>query len=81
MKQTQDDIIRLDYIVVVLLILLVGTLGIFHLDNTCYWGDDFAAYISEGIAIADGTLDQQTTLNALMHPSYLPEDLRADRVT
>ena len=49
MKQTQDDIIRLDYIVVVLLILLVGTLGIFHLDNTCYWGDDFAAYISEGL--------------------------------
>lgn len=81
MKQTRDDITRLDYIVVVLLILLVGTLGIFHLDNTCYWGDDFAAYISEGIAIADGTLDQQTTLNALMHPSYLPEALRADRVT
>ena len=81
MKQTQNSITRPDYIIAALLILIVGLCGYFHLDNTCYWGDDFAAYISEGIAIADGTLDQQTALNALMHPSYLPEDLRAEQVT
>ena len=81
MNQSNNYIAPPDRILAALLTILVVLCGIFHLDNTCYWGDDFAAYISEGIAIADGTLEQQTALNALMHPSYLPESLRTDRVT
>ena len=33
-----------------------------------YWGDDSSAYISEGIAIAEGTFQKQTELNYIMHP-------------
>ena len=29
------------------------------LDNDCDWGDDFAAYINQGIAIAEGHFDEQ----------------------
>ncbi len=39
-----------------------------------YWGDDFAAYISEGISIAEGTFDQQQKINYFYHPSPLPEE-------
>ena len=35
------------------------------------WGDDFAAYMSEGMAIADGHFREQTVLNYTMHPSPL----------
>lgn len=44
------------------------------LDNDCMWGDDFAAYISEGIAIAEGRFGQQVAMNSFMHsslPAYL----------
>lgn len=81
MEYVQKRVIRQDILVAALLILAVGAAGIFHLDNTCYWGDDFAAYISEGIAIADGTLEHQLALNPLMHPSYLPEHLRSGQLT
>lgn len=35
------------------------------------WGDDFAGYLTEAIAIANGTLDEQARLNLVMHPSEL----------
>ncbi len=38
------------------------------------WGDDHAAYISEGIAIADNRLDEQTEINYFYHPSPLTEE-------
>ena len=38
------------------------------------WGDDFAAYISEGIAIADGTFEEQTRINYQYHPTELPDE-------
>ena len=44
------------------------------LDNDCMWGDDFAAYISEGIAIAEGRFGQQVAMNSFMHPSPLPKE-------
>lgn len=44
------------------------------LDNDCAWGDDFAAYISEGIAIAEGQFDRQVAMNSFMHPSPLPKE-------
>ena len=37
------------------------------------WGDDHAAYISEGIAIADGRLAEQAKLNYTLHPTPLPD--------
>lgn len=35
-------------------------------------GDDFAAYISEGIAISTGSFREQVAQNLLLHPSPLP---------
>jgi len=44
------------------------------------WGDDQAAYISDAIALAEGSYDEKTLLNVLMHPSVLQEeDLRHER--
>jgi len=61
----------------VLLVLLVFVLGVFSIDNSCYWGDDFAAYISQGIAMAEGRLEEQAVLNLKMHPSPLPAEAKA----
>ena len=41
---------------------------------TLDWGDDSAAYLLEGFAIADGRLDEQARLNYIMHPSDLPDE-------
>ena len=57
---------------IALLVLLLGAATL-----TCglpYWGDDSAAYISEGIAIADGTFRKQAELNYIMHPADLSDE-------
>ena len=57
---------------ITLLVLLLGAATL-----TCglpYWGDDSAAYISEGIAIADGTFRKQAELNYIMHPADLSDE-------
>ena len=41
---------------------------------TLDWGDDSAAYLLEGFAIADGRLDEQARRNYIMHPSDLPDE-------
>ena len=46
------------------------------LNYDCGWGDDFAAYLNQGIAIAEGRFEQQAALNAYMHPTTLPEECR-----
>lgn len=38
------------------------------------WGDDFAAYITEGISISDNRFDEQIKLNHFLHPSPMPEE-------
>ncbi len=43
-------------------------------------GDDFAAYINEGIAISTGTFKDQTVRNLMQHPSPLPSDASADNL-
>lgn len=53
------------------LVVLIAALGSLYPD--CSWGDDFAAYINEGIAIANGTFRDMARLNYIMHPSILPE--------
>ena len=42
------------------------------------WGDDFAAYMSEGMAIADGEFHEQTVRNYTMHPSPLTLEASED---
>lgn len=68
---------RADYSLFALIIVAIMLLSITCLNNTCYWGDDFAAYISEGIAIADGYFEKQVELNMLMHPSELPDEAQS----
>lgn len=67
---------KTDYLLFAIIIVAVLLLAVFSLNNGCPWGDDYAAYISEGIAIADGNFDEQIKLNVRMHPTKLPiEDL------
>ncbi|MGI5977313.1 MAG: hypothetical protein ACOX68_06430 [Candidatus Limivicinus sp.] len=66
--------IRWDLFIALALILCVFALNYFSLTSYCMWGDDWAAYISEGIAIAEGRLDEQAALNAVMHPSPMPKE-------
>ena len=65
---------KADCVLFALIVILILTINLLSLDNNCYWGDDFAAYISEGISIADGYFDKQVKLNVLMHPSPLPDE-------
>lgn len=44
------------------------------------WGDDFAGYINEGMAIADGRFQEQTALNYEQHPSALTREARDNRL-
>lgn len=49
-----------------ILSLLIFLLGIFNLDNNCNWGDDYAAYLTDGIAIATGNYEEQISINAFL---------------
>lgn len=42
------------------------------------WGDDNAAYISEGIAIANGEFAQQAQRNLALHPTPFPDEVAAE---
>lgn len=64
---------RRDVVIALLFALLVLILSLLSLYPSCSWGDDFAAYINEAIAIANGTFEQQAALNYYMHPSIMPE--------
>jgi len=37
--------------------------------------DDFSAYVSEGIAISNGTLKEQAAQNYIQHPSPMPDEV------
>lgn len=66
-----------DLILFTVIFIAILALSVFSLDNDCPWGDDYAAYISEGISIADGYFDEQVKLNLFMHPSVLPKEARS----
>lgn len=66
--------VKADHILFAVIVISILLINVFSLDNNCYWGDDFAAYISEGISIVDGYFDEQVKLNVLMHPSPLPDE-------
>lgn len=63
-----------DTITVFVLVAFFSLFATLSLNGGCYWGDDYAAYISEGIAIADGDLAAQSAINSIMHPSPLPDE-------
>ena len=65
---------KLDIITAIALIAVFFLCSYFSLTDGCLWGDDYAAYISEGIALAEGKLDIQSELNTKMHPSPLPDE-------
>ncbi len=61
-----------EWIAALLVTLFILFIGASHLTKGVPdWGDDFAAYISEGIAIADDCFHEQTVKNYTMHPSPL----------
>ena len=56
---------RITALIIALIILMAGW---FSLDYGCRFGDDYAAYLNEGIAIAEGRFREQIRLNYIMHP-------------
>ena len=58
-------------IAALLLIVVIFALGIANLDNNCNWGDDFAAYMADGIAMAEGSYEEQTRLNVILRSGKL----------
>ena len=63
---------RKDWLIAIIItVLLLGIGGVTLTKGLPYWGDDSSAYISEGIAIAEGNLMEQARLNYIMHPSEL----------
>lgn len=66
---------RRDVLIALLLAVLVFLCGLGGLTNgVSYWGDDFAAYMNQAIAIADGDMEAQTQRNFFMHMARAPEE-------
>ena len=61
------------YAGLICLFILVLSIGFFTTGVT-NWGDDFAAYLNEGMAIADGRFEEQAVLNYEQHPSSLTKE-------
>ena len=60
-----------DHIIAVFICIVIFVLGCMNLDNNCNWGDDFAAYLIDGIAIAEGRYEEQTKLNVILRSGKL----------
>lgn len=63
-----------------LITVLVFLLVFFSLGRGCVMGDDHSAYILQGIAIAEGSFEEQTRLNYILHPSYMPDEAEDGRL-
>jgi hypothetical protein len=72
---TKTDRLAAALIAIAMLALCAGSLNC-----GCSWGDDSAAYISEGIAIAEGNFKEQVKLNVLLHPSILGDNVKDELV-
>lgn len=66
--------LRREWYMVTALALAVLMLCLFSLDGFCFWGDDYAAYINQAIALSEGRFDEQARLNYIMHPSIMVEE-------
>lgn len=62
---------RIDHYIAVALCLAILLLGLMNLDNNCNWGDDYAAYMADGIAMAEGRYDEQIKLNVVLRSGRL----------
>ncbi|MDO4982461.1 MAG: hypothetical protein Q4E35_02770 [Eubacteriales bacterium] len=69
-----------DKIIAVVLAGVILLLCLASLNYSCIWGDDSAAYISEGIAIAEGNFKEHVKLNPMLHPSYLGDNVKDELV-
>ena len=58
----------------VFLSVIVFLSGLFNLDNNCNWGDDYAAYLTDGIALAEGKYEEQIHTNAFLRYGSSEED-------
>jgi len=72
---------RRDWLIAALLslfILILATCSV--TTGVTDWGDDFAAYINEGMAIAEGRFEEQTALNYEQHPSTHVKEATEDHL-
>lgn len=68
---------RLDWIIAAVLALLLCVLvGTRLTPGMTNWGDDFAAYMAEGIAISEGRFHEQIMLNGDMYMAEISEEAR-----
>lgn len=62
---------RADILLALILCAAIFVLGAINLDNNCDWGDDYAAYMTDGIAMAQGRYDEQIKLNVILRSGRL----------
>lgn len=60
-----------DIALALILCAAVFLLGFMGLDNNCDWGDDFAAYMIDGIALAEGRYEEQIAINVILRSGSL----------
>ena len=75
-KHTKRDWRMAAFVALIILVLGASTLT----PGTTTGGDDHAAYINEGIAIAEGTFQEQIERNYAYHPSDLPDEANDSRL-
>jgi len=75
-KYTKQDWRMAALVALIILVLGACTLT----PGTTTWGDDHAAYINEGIAIAEGRFEEQIERNYAYHPSDLPDEANDSRL-
>jgi len=66
-----ESVLKKDRLIAVALALAIFVLGYINLDNNCNWGDDYAAYMADGIAMAEGRYDEQIKLNVILRSGKL----------
>ena len=71
---SENENSRRDIATAIILVAIFFACAFYSITDGCYWGDDYAAYISEGIAISEQRLDIHALLNTKMHPSNLPDE-------
>lgn len=62
------SITKKDYVIALLVFTVIAITAFCSLNYNCPFMDDFAAYMNEGIAIAEESFHEQTRINYLMHP-------------
>lgn len=66
--------LRTDCLIALALVFAIFLLGYINLDNNCNWGDDFAAYMADGIALAEGRYEEQIKLNVILRSGRLLDE-------